>query len=229
MIRVFKTRAPGTRAAITDEGRLPRGLPDRLPEGERLLWQGAPDWRQLSRHLFNVRVLAIYFAVLVTICAAIDVTEGLTAQQTLASSAKLGGAALGALGFLVLYAWLISKATVYSITSERVVIQLGLAVPMAINLPFRKIDTAALKQRTGGFGDVSLLLNVRDRLAYFIVWPHARPWRMAHAEPTLRCIPDAARVGQILARAMAAHAGVSAPAAPELRPAAVPASGAVVA
>ena len=38
------------------------GLPERLPAGERILWQGAPDWRALALHAFHVRKLAIYFA-----------------------------------------------------------------------------------------------------------------------------------------------------------------------
>ena len=29
------------------------GLPEALPAGERLLWQGSPDWRVLARHGFH--------------------------------------------------------------------------------------------------------------------------------------------------------------------------------
>lgn len=200
--------------STTASEKLPRGLPERLPEGERLLWQGAPNWRLLARHLFHVRGFAIYFAVLIAICVGLDVMDRTPLDEMGLTAGKLVGAALGALGFLTLYAWMISAATVYSITSHRVIIQLGLAVPMTINLPFNRIESAAINVREGGFGDVSLLLNLHDRLAYFVVWPHARPWRMARAEPMLRCIPDAARVGQVLARALAASAGMSAPAAP---------------
>ena len=41
-----------------------RGLPDHLPKGERLLWQGAPDWRLLAIQAFHVRKVAIYFALI---------------------------------------------------------------------------------------------------------------------------------------------------------------------
>ena len=40
------------------------GLPERLPEGETLLWQGRPSWRQLALRAFHVREIAIYFALL---------------------------------------------------------------------------------------------------------------------------------------------------------------------
>ncbi|MBC7799835.1 MAG: PH domain-containing protein [Gemmatimonadaceae bacterium] len=209
-----------------DAARMPRGLPERLPDGERLLWQGAPEWQTLARHLFNVRILAVYFAVIVTACVVLDVMDGAPAAAIALSTAKLVGAALGAMGFLALYAWMISKATVYTITSRRVVLKIGLAVPLTINLPFQKIESAELKLRSNGFGDVSLLLNSTERLAYFVAWPHARPWRMKRAEPTLRCIPEAAKVGQILARALAASAGMAAPTAPEAKSAAIVAPGA---
>jgi hypothetical protein len=41
-----------------------RGLPEQLPAGERVLWQGAPRWQTLARHAFHVRLLAVYFAAL---------------------------------------------------------------------------------------------------------------------------------------------------------------------
>ena len=39
------------------------------------------------------------------------------------------------------------------------------------------------------------------RLSYLMCWPHVRPWHMAKTQPALRCIPDAARVAQILSDA----------------------------
>ena len=45
-----------------------------------------------------------------------------------------------------------------------------------------------------------------DKVAYLLLWPHARPWRLSKPEPMLRAVPDAARVAAILARALAAAA-----------------------
>jgi len=196
-----------------------RGLPERLPEGERLLWQGAPDWRRLAQDAFHVRGLAVYFGAIVAYCLASAIIDGKPPHDVAASTAMLAGAATLPIGFLAVYSWLVGRSTVYTVTDRRVVIQLGIALPMTINLPFRKIETAALKSRANGAGDISLLLNPGDKLAYLVLWPHARPWRLARAEPMLRAIPDAARVGQLLARALAASADMPAPAAPELEPA----------
>ena len=42
-----------------------RELPEALPDGERILWQDAPDWRALYRRAFHGRTLAVYFALVI--------------------------------------------------------------------------------------------------------------------------------------------------------------------
>ena len=195
--------------------RLPRGLPEQLPDGERLLWQGAPDWQMLARQVFRIRGLALYFAVAVAYYFGSTILNGAAPTDAALSTARLAGVALVPIAFLTGYSWLVSRSTVYTVTNQRVVIQLGLALPMTINLPFGKIDTAAIKPRANGFGDISLLLNSRDKLAYMVLWPHARPWRMARPEPMFRAIPDVGAVAQVLARALAASADMPVPAVPE--------------
>ena len=41
-----------------------RGLPGELPEGERILWQGSPDWRVFVRSALFGRWIVGYFAIL---------------------------------------------------------------------------------------------------------------------------------------------------------------------
>lgn len=203
---------------MTAGGRLPRGLPERLPDGERLLWQGTPHWRVLARHAFHLRGLALYFGVIVAYCFGSAALGGTPLSDAAVSAAELAGLALVPVGFLAAYAWAVGRVTVYSITNRRVVIQLGLTLPMTINLPFAKIEAAALNVRPNGTGDISLLLNAKDKVAYLVLWPHARPWRLARPEPMLRAVPDAGRVGQLLARALAASADMPAPAVPDAQP-----------
>lgn len=195
--------------------RLPRGLPERLPDGERLLWQGAPDWWMLARQVFRIRGLALYFGVAVAYYLVSTLLNGTPPAEAALSTVRLAGIAMVPVAFLTGYSWLVSRSTVYTITNQRIVIQLGLALPMTINLPFGKIETAAIKPRVNGFGDISLLLNSRDKLAYMVLWPHARPWRMARPEPMFRAIPDVGAVAQVLARALAASADMPVLAVPE--------------
>ena len=52
------------------------GLPERLPAGERLLWQGAPAWRELARRAFHLDKLALYFGVILALRATVVVADG---------------------------------------------------------------------------------------------------------------------------------------------------------
>ena len=131
------------------------GLPSDLPPGETLLWQGRPDWKSLARHTFKVRMLAAYFAVFATFRLVVAVQR----HQGLAGFAQvllLCALAAGCLGVLSLMAWAYARATVYTITSRRLVMRIGIALPMTWNLPFRRIASADLTVRNDGRGDISL-------------------------------------------------------------------------
>ena len=185
-----------------------RAMPGRLPEGERILWQGSPDWRVLTRRVFHLRGLAIYFGLLLAYFAAKSVGQGTPLMEVAHDTALLAGLALVPIAVLALYAWGTGFATTYTITNRRVAIKMGIALPMTMNLPFARIDGAGFSPARDGSGDITLQLAAGERVAYFMLWPHARPWRMAKAEPMLRALPQAARVAQILARALAAAADV---------------------
>ncbi len=183
------------------------GLPEDLPAGETLLWQGSPSWRSLARHCCHVPVVTAYFALLLAFSAVCSDWHGTALVATALSLLRLAGLAMVALGLLTLFAVLVQRTTIYSVTNRRVVLSFGIAMPMSINLPYRVIETAALRPYADGSGDIALtLLPGPRRPAYVVLWPHARPWRMTHAQPMLRGLPDAARVAQILGRSLAASA-----------------------
>jgi len=185
------------------------GLPGPLPEGERLLWQGAPAWRSLARRALHTRKLGFYFGLLVAWRAASALHAGEPLSAALTSAAWLALPALAALGLLGLLAWLMARSTVYTLTSRRLVMQIGVALPMTLNIPYRVVERAALKVHADGTGDIPLSLVEGERMSYVILWPHARPWHMARAEPMLRAVPDAAHVGEILAEALTASTGAA--------------------
>ena len=182
------------------------GLPGRLPEGETLLWQGAPDARTLLVRVFHVRIIAAYFALLIAASAYTAAHHGASAHAV--GLVVLHRAGLAAALFVLVgaYAWALQRSTTYSITSSRVVVSAGIALPVSFNLPFASIAAAGLRTYGNAAGDLTLGLLPGEKLSYFVMWPHARPWRMARTEPMLRCIPDAEAVSAILAEALAAHA-----------------------
>ncbi len=184
------------------------GLPERPPVGEVVLWQGAPNWRRLARDAFHHRKLSFYFGALWlwSFVAAMPFT-----WDSAISVARNAGLALAALGLVALYAWLTARTTAYTVTNQRLVMRIGIALPSTINLPFAQVDGANLRVNADGTGDLTLALRPAQRVAYLLLWPHARPWRLARTEPSLRSIPDAGRVAQLLSRALAASSEQSAP------------------
>ncbi|WP_019016006.1 photosynthetic complex putative assembly protein PuhB [Elioraea tepidiphila] len=193
-----------------------RGIPGRLPEGERLLWQGAPAWWPLALRAYRVRALAIYFTALAALGFIAGLRDGLSATDAVYGLVPLILLAFTALGTVTLLAWLSARATVYSVTTRRVVIQGGAALPVSVNLPFSAVASAQVKLHGDGTGDIALGLAAPHRVSYLLMWPHVRPWRFSVPEPSLRTIRAPAEVAQLLSRALAAAAGMPTPAQPAL-------------
>jgi len=183
------------------------GLPDKLPEGERVLWSGGPDWKSLALHVFHVRAVAVYFAILIVWQASTGLSAGVTGSEAAVTAVLQALLGVAAIGLLSVFAWLIARSTIYTVTNERVVIRAGVALPKAVNIPFKVIGSASLKARSGGNGDIPLALTGPDRVAYLSLWPHVRPWHINNAQPMLRGLPDAAAAAQVLAGALAEKAG----------------------
>lgn len=183
------------------------GLPALPPEGETILWQGGPDWRGLAWRAFHLREVTCYFGALVAAQPVLALVQGTPLAATLLPMTWLSLAGSVAAGLLAGLAYLAARGTVYTITSRRLVLRFGIALPMTINLPFALVAQAGLKLRRGGSGDIPVALVPGERISYIVLWPHARPWRLARPEPMLRELPEAERAAGILARALAAHAG----------------------
>lgn len=210
----------------------PRGLPEPLPAGEHILWQGAPKAAALARRALGTRAVALYFAVASVFVAAFGLSGGKSAGALALSLVQTGVACLIVLALIRGFAALVERTTVYTITNRRIVMRIGVALPVTLNLPFASIEGAGLRTYGDGTGDLPLQLDGNGRVGFVHLWPHARPWRIARPEPMLRCVPDAAQVAAILARALgagplgraaAARAEVAAP------PDAIPATSSVAA
>jgi hypothetical protein len=136
-----------------------------------------------------------------------------------------------ALGVIALVAWATARSSVYTITSRRLVLRIGVAFTLSINVPFRKVAAASVRGRHGDRGDIAIEVGGGDRFKYLMLWPHARPWRFENPQPMLRSVPEAGRVAAILGEALAAFqaehgmeleprrsAAAEKPAAPAARP-----------
>ncbi|MEL7028508.1 MAG: photosynthetic complex putative assembly protein PuhB [Pseudomonadota bacterium] len=183
-----------------------RGLPEQLPPGERILWQGAPDWRRLALRAFHVRAIALYFGAFAIWRFADAAAGGRGLSDSLVAAAPVVAPALLSIGLLSLWALLIAKTTVYTITNRRLVMRFGLALTKAINIPFNLVEQADARILADGSGDVPITLKPPNRIGYLHLWPHARPVRLHRPRPMLRAIPDAAAAATTLADALTAFA-----------------------
>ena len=175
------------------------GLPEQLPADERLLWQGAPQWRLVALHVFHVRTLAWYFAAMMVLQATYLLGEP---ERNLFKPLLLSFVlSVISLGILSLMAWLTARTALYTLTNKRVVMRIGIVLTLTFNLPLRMLAAASLKTNPDGSGDIALKLAGNDHIAWLNLWPHARPWVLRHPEPSLRCIADVSTVGECVLKA----------------------------
>ena len=177
-----------------------RGLPEKLPEDEHILWQGSPDAWALAQEAYKLRWVAGYFMLLAIWRIGVSSAEfpfGIAVMHGVPF--VLSG--LAACGVLYLLAAVQSRSAVYTLTNKRVAMRIGAALTMTLNLPYTWIGTASLDLRKSGHGTLAFELIGEARLSFLMSWPHVRPWRMARTQPALRCIPDAQAVAQIFADA----------------------------
>jgi Bacterial PH domain len=185
------------------------GLPEPLPSGERLLWQGSPEWRLLAREALHTRALTIYFAIVLAFRGATVLVNDGTLAGAVQAVLWLLPLAVVAIALLSLIAWLISRTSVYTITDKRVVMRIGVVLSITFNLPYAKIESAGLRSHADGSGDLTLVLEASEHIAYLHLWPHARPWQVRRTQPMLRALADARGVAAILSAALADSAGLA--------------------
>ncbi|MEL7129166.1 MAG: photosynthetic complex putative assembly protein PuhB [Pseudomonadota bacterium] len=182
------------------------GLPEALPEGEKLLWQGHPDTWGLMFGAFRLRWIAAYVLIMTGWRLIAKAGDGAGAEELLGTI----GIALIATMVGVLLLWVIARAmshaTIFTITSQRVVLRYGIAIRKYVNAPFAQMVSAQIKRHGSRLGDISLQLTGPGQLGYFYLWPFARPFQFRRAHPMLRSIASPEDVSALLANAVKAHA-----------------------
>ena len=183
------------------------GLPEALPKGERILWQGSPDFGDLAVRVFHMKKIVIYFVVLMAVRGSYLCSLDAPFLTVLAGVLLVAGLGLTAIAALGTLAWLTARTTVYTLTDQRVVMRIGIVLTLTFNLPFKRIETAGLQLTAKGFGDLPLVLSGGDRIGWLNLWPHVRPWQIAQPQPMLRCVPNAQVVATAFQKAWADATG----------------------
>lgn len=180
-----------------------RGVPHALPDGEQLLWEGAPTAGAVATHVFHWRLLAAYFSAMLLLWG-VSTEHVIGSQSFMAGLLIRLGASLLAMGVIFGLSRAIATTTWYAITSQRLVLRIGMVLPMSINLPFSRLESAGVVTFKDGTGQVALQVAKGHRIAYIALWPHCRVFHVNQPQPVLRGLTDTARVGEILAQAVAA-------------------------
>ncbi len=181
-------------------------LPGDVPPGEQILWHGRPRWISLARRAYRGDFVAAYFVALtVWNLYSVGTDSGWGAAALVA--AKTLGLGAAALGLIAVLSFLAARSTLYVVTSRRLVLKIGVALPIFMNVPFQRIVSADARLYGDGTGDIPVALASRDRVSYFVLWPHARPFHFAKPQPSLRCVGNAADVADTIGRALREAAG----------------------
>jgi hypothetical protein len=206
-----------------------RGVAHALPPGERLLWQGTPEPALVARHVFHRWLVIGYFAI-VTGWWAVSTYGTVEMDAFLPMLGMRLGLAAIVIGTVEFLARTVAKTTSYAITSKRLVLKIGMVLPMSINVPFNVLLNAAVGRFRDGSGQIALTLIPGNRLAYVALWPHCKVFNITQPQPVLRGLTDPEAVAAVLRDAVMADAAERAEPlevgdAPR---AAVPSSGAVL-
>jgi len=188
---------------MSDSRRWITGVDEPLPAGEEVLWSGAPAPRAVARHVLHARMWAAYMGALVVVVGA-SAASSLTWADTARVLVLPLLLAAFVLGGIALLARLVARTTEYVITSRRIVLRVGIAFPIVINVPLRLVEDAGVRTFGDGSGEVRLALSPAVKLAYIALWPHVETLRgLSHPRPKLRGLADPTAVGAALRQAVA--------------------------
>ncbi|EED35895.1 photosynthetic complex assembly protein [Luminiphilus syltensis NOR5-1B] len=177
-----------------------KGLPEKLPEGESMLWQGEPNWRPIANRAFHFNSLGIYFAALIALHLAYRLASGDAVANIVVGTAWQVALAATALGVVAMLGWAYARSTVYTVTNQRVVMRFGVALPMMVNIPWDLVESADIRRCKDGTGDIALTLKEDHKFSYMALWPFARPRHIKRVQPMLRGVADPDKVVAILAQ-----------------------------
>ena len=186
------------------------GLPDFLPEGETMVWQGRPTVAAMARRMFFIPHLALYFGLLIAGHTVYRLMEGVSAAQVMGTFVWQAGLAATV---LVLLAWLArsyAASVMYTLTSERLVIRSGVALPMMVNIPIEQITAADMRVYRDGTGDIVLTPVADRKLHWVLLWPNVSAWYSRPIRPLLRGLAEPHRAADAFAAVASQHYQVTA-------------------
>ena len=172
-------------------------LPADVPPGERILWHGRPNALGLARRAFRGDLVAAWFVAMAVWNGVVGLMDAgwLSAAMDVARTLATGAASLVLIGLL---GWLSARTTLYVVSSRRIVLKAGIALPVFFNVPFAEIVAADVQVHPDSTADIAFRLTPGQRIAYLHLWPHAKPFCFKEPQPMLRSVLNGAVVAERL-------------------------------
>lgn len=174
-----------------------------FPEGQ-MLWQGTPSWRAVVRDVMHIGWIAAYLMLLVIWDFASDRSDGLSVPDTLFGALPIFLLGLVVLGLCAGFAVACARTTTYTLTTDRLILRYGVALPATMTIPLRLIGAVAVQARADGTADIALALKPGSRVQILRLWPHVRPRRLGKSQPMLRGVPGGVAVAALVSQTVAA-------------------------
>jgi membrane protein YdbS with pleckstrin-like domain len=185
----------------------PDGEVSRLPDGERVLWTGAPDRRALARWFLRERWIMLFVLISFAIGAAdaLQHTDG--AVPRLLGVATLSAVlALVAIVSVRVLAWQIARSSKYVITDRRVYFNIGIVMRADANIPYTSVETIDLRRRPDGSADLMVTLRDEQEIPWLLLFPHMT-WRgHRRGRPTFRALRTPQPAADAVVSALRAYA-----------------------
>jgi len=181
----------------------PDGEVSRLPEGERVLWSGAPDQKALARYFLRERWVLAFVAASFALGATEALQHSVGAVPRLIGVATLSAvlATIAIVSIRVL-AWQMAKSSKYVITNKRVYFNIGIVLRADANVPFSSVENIDLRRRSDGSADLMVTLTDEQEIPWLLLFPHMT-WRGSRrGRPTFRALRDPQRAADAVVTAL---------------------------
>ena len=141
-----------------------------LLPGEDVVWQGRPSVRALIERVLYGPWIAAYFALLVVLRAGEAIAFDGSARAIAAPLIPATGVAL----VVLVAAVTLARTTRYVVTTRRIIVRYGAALPRSLSVPFSQISSLSLTLGHGRCGDIAF--DTREGLGVppLKLWPHLR-------------------------------------------------------
>jgi hypothetical protein len=177
--------------------RLPDEVGKSIPLGEKIYWNGKPNWKSFGYHAFGVKYFSIYFFV----CALYSVSQIDSSFSFGAFFIKYAPYLISGIlaGMILLFlAYLSARHTCYVITEKRIVIRTGVALVFLLNMPLKNILSIDMKALTKGQGNVIFKVQSKKRIPYLSCWPSVKSGSFLEPIPAFRSIRDIEKIGKLI-------------------------------